>query len=262
MPPHATLLSTSLLLHWALANCICFVCFIVYVYTAIPPCAMSAIQRLDYVSYASITLMNCCRATFTPMFESPIIAELLSLLAKPIDRSDDRNISMQDWCSIAAAVEHEANALQHHHQNVIGILQVHSWQIAVDYNIQQRELAYMDKRHDYSTLNGNTILLIMTKTEDIMALSASPEKQHGINCFQCGLTGHLPANCTALVTTAGKLPAPLLLNARSPQSLQAPNSSQFCFTFTSQNSCRFGSACSFVHACSLCGGSLHDAGSC
>ncbi|KXN80965.1 hypothetical protein AN958_06528 [Leucoagaricus sp. SymC.cos] len=253
---------------------------------------MSAIQRLDYISYTLITLTSCHRATFVPIFESSIIAELSSLLAKPIDRSDNRNISIQDWCSIAVAVEcktqrvhgdGQADALQHHYQNVIGVSQMHSWQIAVDYDIQQRELACIDKRHNYSTLDGNTILLITTKAtlqsmedlqvvvvlpskwcfiKELAVLSVSSKKQHGANCFWCGLVGHLPANCSTSVTMVGKLPVPLLPNAKSPQSLQAPNGFQFCFTFATWNACRFGNTCSFVHACSLCGGSSYSAGSC
>ncbi|KXN87116.1 hypothetical protein AN958_09204 [Leucoagaricus sp. SymC.cos] len=253
---------------------------------------MAAIQKLDYISYTSITLANHCRATFTPIIESPIIAELSSLLAKPIDRSNDRNISMQDWYGVAAAVEREtrrchgderADALQHHHQNVIGILQTHSWQIAVDYDIQQRELAYMDKRHDYTTLDGNTISLIATKAalqamrelqsaatsplkrrfiEDSVEHSVSPKRQRGANCFRCGLLGHLPADCSATVITAGKPPAWLLPSARSLQALQLPNGSQFCFSFATRSTCKFGSSCSFAHACSLCGGASHGAGSC
>ncbi|KXN90722.1 hypothetical protein AN958_03664, partial [Leucoagaricus sp. SymC.cos] len=253
---------------------------------------MAAIQKLDYISYASITLTNRRRATFTPVIKSPIIAELSSLLAKPIDRSNDRNISMQDWYGVAATVEHEtcrchgderADALQRHYQNIIGISQTHSWQIAVDYDIQQRELAYMDKRHDYTTLNGNTILLIATKValqamrelqsaatsplkrhfiEDSVGHLVSPKKQHGANCFWCGLPGHLPADCSVTVTTAGKPPARLLPSARSPQVLQSPNGSQFCFSFATRSTCKFGSSCSFAHTCSLCGGALHGAGSC
>jgi hypothetical protein len=48
-------------------------------------------------------------------------------------------------------------------QIVIGILHVHSWQIATDYDIHQRELATINKVHDYSMIDGNVVSLITTR---------------------------------------------------------------------------------------------------
>ncbi|KAJ3560708.1 hypothetical protein NP233_g10660 [Leucocoprinus birnbaumii] len=211
----------------------------------IPPRFVAVIQRLEYISYTSITLSNRRRATFAPALESSLLSELSSLLAKPVDRHDDRNISMQDWCGAAAAVEREtrklhgdarADALLAHHQNVIGISQTHSWQVAVEYDIQQRELAFMDKAHDYSSVDGNALSIIATKItlqsvkelqahsfrppkrrlgEDSNHSAQSPKKPRVVTCFRCGLAGHLPAECSASVTTAGKPVASLIPNART-----------------------------------------------
>jgi hypothetical protein len=179
---------------------------------------------------------------------------------------------------VAPAIEHEVHrwhrddhvdTLHAHHQNVIGISQTHSWQIAVEYDIQQCKLAYMDKAHDYTLIDRSAIALIATRValssmkefqtlagsspakqcfvEDSASLLPSPKKQRTPSCFRCGLPGHLPADCTASTTTAGKPTTPLLPNAKSGHALQAPNGTQFCFSFILRGSCKFGPSCSFAH---------------
>jgi hypothetical protein len=109
-------------------------------------------------------------------FENPpdshIMAELSALLAKPADRSEDQSISMQDWFNVSTAVEREmqrlhgeerAEALHKHHMVLLGIASHWSWAIAVDYDIEQCELAYMDKSHDYLTIDHTLVVAIFNK---------------------------------------------------------------------------------------------------
>lgn len=174
-----------------------------------------------------------------------------------------------------------ADALQAHHRIVMGLAQRYSWSVAVDYDIQQRELAYADKAHDYSTLDGNALTLIMSNAA-LQALKLStpqssptkrrldeqstssnkiPRNQPSGHCFRCGSTGHLPAACTASTTLAGKPTAPLMPNAKSNQALQAPDGSQYCFGFACRSSCRFQN-CAFAHSCSICRSASHGASRC
>lgn len=196
---------------------------------------------------------------------------------------------MQDWCGVAAAVEREmrrfhgdqrADALRSHHQLVLNLAARFGWAVAVEYDIEQRELAYIDKSHDYSTIDPTAVAAIVSR-QALQASRAShpapspskrrlpddpapssPKKHRGINCFRCGAPGHLPASCSASTTSAGKPVAPLMPNAKSSQALQAPDGSQYCFSFAARNSCKFGSSCSFAHSCSLCWSHSHGASSC
>lgn len=257
--------------------------------TAIPPKYMSAIHKLDYVSYSAITLASRMKVSFEVPTDSHVVTELSALLSKQTDRSDDRSINMQDWYSVASAVEREmrkihgddrANALSKHHMVVLGLATRWGWPVAVDYDIEQRELAYLDKSHDYSTIDHTSVAAIFNKhsmqayrgtqptphaqkrrvTEEP---AANPSKKHrGGNCFRCGSAGHLPASCSALTTSAGKPAAALATNAKSGQALQAQNGSQYCFSFASRGSCKFGTACSFEHSCSLCWSTSHGAANC
>lgn len=174
-----------------------------------------------------------------------------------------------------------ADALQAHHQVVLGLAQRYGWNIAVDYDIQQREIAYSDKSHDYSTLDANALTLIMSNAAlqalKIGPTQASPLKRKleepstspsktarnhpSTHCFRCGAAGHLPAACAAPTTLAGKPTAPLVANAKSNHALQAPDGSQYCFGFASRGTCRFQN-CSFAHSCSICRSPSHGAGRC
>lgn len=192
--------------------------------------------------------------------ESPLLAELSSLLTKPTDHAKDKAILMQDWCSTSIAVEREvrrihgdqyADALQDHYQIVLGIATYWSWAVAVEYNIEQHELVYINKSHDYSSLDHTCVTAIvecqaLQAAKGLQTLSSplkhclgdelvslSPKCPRGINCFYCGAPGHLPSSCSAPMMIAGKLAAPLMPNVRSPQALQAPDGSQYCFSFAS-----------------------------
>lgn len=229
------------------------------------------------------------KSSFENPSESHVIAELSALLSKPTDRSDDRNISLQDWFGVSTAVEREmrrlhgderAEALHKHHMVVLGIASRWSWAIAVEYDIEQRELAFMDKSHDYSTIDNTSVAAIFSKqtlqshrviqplhspskrraSEELSP--ASTKRQKGVICFRCGSAGHMPASCSASTTSAGKPVPALTLNARSNQALQAPSGVQYCFSFASRGACKFGTSCSFEHSCSLCRSSSHGAANC
>jgi hypothetical protein len=79
---------------------------------------------------------------------------------------------MQDWFSAATAVEREtrrlhgeerAEARRKHYMVVLSITSHWSWAIVVDYDIEQHVLAYMNKSHDYATINHTSVAAIFNK---------------------------------------------------------------------------------------------------
>ncbi|KIJ27146.1 hypothetical protein M422DRAFT_271697 [Sphaerobolus stellatus SS14] len=85
------------------------------------------------------------------------------------------------------------------------------------------------------------------------------EKGH---CFQCGSAGHMPTECKAKTTTAGKPAATLTLNKRGGYSLESPEGRPYCFTFALKGSCKFDIRYRNTHNCLICGDGSHGAESC
>ncbi|KAG1898425.1 uncharacterized protein F5891DRAFT_899467, partial [Suillus fuscotomentosus] len=54
---------------------------------------------------------------------------------------------------------------------------------------------------------------------------------HHLVCFHCGMSGHLPADCTSETTTAGKPIAALATGTRSKHALASPSRKHFCFNW-------------------------------
>ncbi|KAG0691646.1 hypothetical protein DFH29DRAFT_785340, partial [Suillus ampliporus] len=57
------------------------------------------------------------------------------------------------------------------------------------------------------------------------------ERKAHLHCFQCGHSGHLPGDCSAETTSAGKTLALLATSAKSCHALTAPNGKHFCFNW-------------------------------
>ena len=149
----------------------------------------------------------------------------------------------------------------------------------MEYNISQREMVALRPVHDLSTLDIAALAIIAThpsvKPAPQSFLSVSPSKRpfHSDHpstprkwlkniCFWCSGAGHLPPDCKAEVTTAGKKTAPIASSSKSGNALLAPNRKHFCFNWSQISSCHFGDACMGFHGCTLCGESSHGAGSC
>jgi hypothetical protein len=153
----------------------------------------------------------------------------------------------------------------------------HNWDIAMDYDVQQREVVSLNPTHDLSTLDIAALTIIATRpvvhnlslpTSSSLKRSSpsdnslQPKKRQRSHCFRCGGPDHFPADCKAELTVSGRPVAKLTPSAKSKHAMLAPNGKQFCFSWARNSSCGFGTACINFHGCSICGESSHGAGSC
>ncbi len=149
------------------------------------------------------------------------------------------------------------DALEAHHRIVLGLATSVSWQVAVLYDIQQRGAMAGNPLHDVAPLDEKALAIAsarvaaVTQQQAATAQSAaahqsSPTKRSASSlpyerntkrantanssspaggrtrCFRCGAAGHLPKECSAVVTRAGQPPAALSTDPRSPNGLCAP----------------------------------------
>ena len=156
------------------------------------------------------------------------------ITAKGLDWCSERHIDVFDWLASAKAAEDRtcryhgddhADALAAHHNIVQSLTRTHGWPIAVEYDIQQRELVADNPAHDFRTLDTAALTIIATCVALASCVnhptsplkhsasserpSALPRKKSRTYCFRCGLPGHLPSDCKNESTTAGKPSAAL-----------------------------------------------------
>lgn len=255
----------------------------------VPPKIDEAFKALKYVPYSAIiTAAN--RAWKDE--EEFVVNRGGGLTSKGLDRRDERSLSFTDWSSAAQTAEaryrvhhsaQRAEALAKHHSVVTSLARTHSWTVALEYDISQRELSAQYPQHDLSTLNSECLTVVSTRLAvahpqlrfppQQSASSAtkrpagstaqtSPSKRVARMCFRCGLAGHFPADCKADTTTAGKPVAALATNARSKHALAAADNKQYCFSWAQNSSCSFADKCYNHHGCSLCGSATHGAAGC
>jgi hypothetical protein len=208
------------------------------------------------------------------------------LTAKGLDCRDEGSIEMVDWQAAAHAAEacirtyhgeEHAKALTAHHRIILDIACLHSWGVVVEYDIQQQEIASYHPTHDLSALDVQAFALITARQPSLLSsgvttkrprspngTDTSPRRKHQTqsSCFRCGLGGHMPGDCRASTTTAGKTTAAIAKGAKSRHGLLVPNRQQFCFNWARASSCVHGNQCSNYHGCSLCGEKGHGAGRC
>jgi hypothetical protein len=219
-----------------------------------------------------------------------------NLIAKGLDRSKERSIKFHEWLTASRVVEeritfyHGASrgaAFASHHKAVSELTSSHGWEIAHEYDILQRELAAQNPAHDLSGLDLNALTLIATQaaaraslmtpqishlpaspskrpppSESAFSALQSPRKKARLHCFRCGHSGHMPGDCSAETTAAGKPTASIAPSAKSRHALSATNGKHYCFNWARSSSCSFGSNCTNFHGCSICWESGHGAGSC
>lgn len=178
------------------------------------------------------------------------------LTAKGLDHQNDTSINTFDWIAVSHVTENQvtfhhggvrAEALAKHHGTVLELAWSHSWDIAVDYNILQREIVTSQPAHDISTLDLVSLTLIVTWTwgsitQPSLSLTVKlggsplkcasphsdtqaghPAKRPHSCCVQCGGSGHLPHHCTTESTLARHSPATITTNVKSKHALLAPN---------------------------------------
>lgn len=262
----------------------------------IPPKVEDALRQYKYVPYLAITPAARLHAARNGD-EAFSFNTQGNIVAKGLDRSRERTIKFHDWLTASRAVEeritfyHGANrgaAFVSHHKIVSELTSSHGWEIAQEYDIAQRELAAQNPAHNLTGLDTNALTLVATQAAARVALatqslphhtstsplkrsapgdhsfgaSQSPRKKARVHCFRCGHSGHLPGDCSAETTSAGKTVAPITATAKSRHALTAANGKHYCFNWARSSSCSFGTNCTNVHGCSICGESSHGAGSC
>lgn len=255
----------------------------------IPTKVEDAFKHYRYIPYTALTHAARSRA-FLRGEDSSFVFTQDGLTARGLDRSNELFITTVDWIAAAKAAEERtahhwgderASALVSHHLVVLDIGRTHGWSVAMQYDVQQRELAHANHEHNLAGLDVAALTLANNKISAAASHPApsSPNKRSAPSefpssprkkshtfasnhCFRCGASGHLPADCSADTTSAGKPVAALASNARSKHALANSSGKHYCFNWANKSNCSFNSDCRNIHACSLCGDSSHGAGNC
>ena len=257
---------------------------LISVHSAIPPKVDEAFKNFCYVPYSSLSLAARLKAARRE--EDIVFYAQGGLTIKSLDWRNEKSISTVDWHAAACATEKRirfhhgasrAEAFTAHHKLVMDLGRSHSWDIAMDYDIQQNEVAALNPSHDLSSLDMAALTLIATRpVMHYIATSSSPSKRslpadapsqvarnrQRSHCFRYGGLDHFPFKCKADQTLCGKPTAAVSPNGKSKNAMLAPNGKYFCFGWARNNSCCFGDACMNFHGCSICGELNHGAGSC
>lgn len=259
------------------------------------------IKAFRYTPYTAFTLASRATAAERSNDLVVSEAGGLSVVPRGLDRRDERNISQAEWRVAASANEQyirkyhgveRGDGFASHHRIAEHIAVSHSWPICVDYDIQQREAVAHDPAHDLATLDTTSLAIITTRHVLAKAAalpgasgpahSAGPTRRAPATrtagapyparmqqpsapsgpCFRCGNGGHLPRECTATTTTAGRPVAPLAADSQSPHALAAGDHGMYCYRFARHSHCSYGVKCKNVHSCSVCGDTKHGAASC
>ncbi|KAF8576010.1 hypothetical protein K439DRAFT_1623154 [Ramaria rubella] len=264
--------------------------------TAILPKAEEAFRTFHYVPYSALTTAPRVKADRGD--EEFTISTTGTITAKGLDRWSEKAISMVDWLAASKAAaectrfhwgDARVDALSAHSSLVMKLARSHGWEVAMEYDIQQREAAAHNPTHDLAMLNTTALTLIATRIALKPTAVFPPSTPHmqpspvlkqpaatdlsqlpfhkqtrpdHIICFRCGLAGHLPADCKAEHTMAGKPVAAIVSSSKEENSLVTPSGKQFCFSWARASSCKFASSCYNVHACSICSDLAHRATSC
>ena len=218
--------------------------------TAIPSKVEEAFRLYRYVPYT--LLSHTARSRAVKGDDSTFVLTPEGFTIKPLDRSNELSISPTDWMAASKVAEERtrvhhgaerAEALSSHHGVVLGISVSHNWLTAMYYDTQQRELAHSNPEHNLAGADVTALTMAFqralalghqplphasTKRSAPSDFQTSPRKKSShltpptSHCFWCGCAGHLPAQCNATTTAAGRPAAPTVPNGRSKNTLASP----------------------------------------
>ena len=137
--------------------------------SAIPPKVEEAFRLFRYVPYN--TLLVVARVKVACSEEDVILNANGGFSLKSLDHHNEKSISVVDWLVAAHAAEErthfhngkaQADALAMHHKVVMDLGHTHSWEIAVEYDIQQHELSSLNPTHNLSSIDIAALTVIAT----------------------------------------------------------------------------------------------------
>ncbi|KAJ7435635.1 hypothetical protein FB451DRAFT_1062411 [Mycena latifolia] len=174
--------------------------------TAIPPKVEEAFKNYRYVPYIALSLAARNKAANDE--DNMVLSYTGTFTIKGLDRRGEKSINTVDWYAASAVAEERirfhhgkerGDAFAAHHRIVMDLGRSHSWEIAMEYDVQQRYLAAQDPRHDLTGLDANalTSALILSLPPGCVAatfdISAAyrltpirPDQQHALCVFWDG----------------------------------------------------------------------------
>ena len=130
-----------------------------------------AFRLFQYMPYTSLSTLAPVKASCS---EDKVILNLSSgFSVKLLDQCNKKSISVVEWHAAARVAkertrfhhgEAQANTLALHHKVVMDLGRTHSWEVTVEYDIQQHELSLLNPTHDLSSLDAMALTVIVTHT--------------------------------------------------------------------------------------------------
>ncbi|KAG1765333.1 hypothetical protein EDD22DRAFT_1015281 [Suillus occidentalis] len=219
----------------------------------IPTKVEEAFKLYHYVPYTALTHAVRSKAHLRGE-DSSFVFTQDGLTAKGLDHSSKLSIVTVDWIGAAKAAEERtlhywgadrASALMSHHLVVLDIGRMHGWSVTMHYDVQQWELAHANHEHNLAGLDVAALTIANNKVASSISFAvhlntptkcsapsdfaSSPRKKSHTfasnHCFWCGAHGHLPADCVANTTIAGRPVVALATGARSKHALATASGS-------------------------------------
>jgi hypothetical protein len=198
--------------------------------TGLPKKIEDAFHNFKYIPYTELCKRALARAAKED--DELIFNAKGFLTSKALNWEREWMITEIDWVHALKKAEEQicfhwgairANNLRVHHNIVIGLGTKLSWQLAVDYDMQQRDLAAKDPMHNLSMIDTVAVTILSARVRATQSIPppkhARPASNSGspppvyhkrltwriskVHCFCCRTTGHLPKNCSTDITSAG-----------------------------------------------------------
>jgi hypothetical protein len=151
----------------------------------VPPKVDKAFKSFRYIPYSSLTSAARLKAAYGE--EDFILNANGGLTAKALDWRNEKLISAVDWHAAARVAEERirfhhgevrAGAFAQHHKLVMDLGHSHDWNIAMGYDVQQREAVALNPSHDLACLDLAALMIISTRPSApaAPAMPSSPSK--------------------------------------------------------------------------------------